>query len=200
MKKMALTAVAISATGEVFSQKENPSSPAQFKGDCVTTDDILGPFYRPGAPLRSDISFAGLKGVPIMISGTVMGPDCTTPLHRAKVEVWHCDTEGEYDNHSDAFLHRAHQVTDAEGNYTFQTILPGKYLNGDAYRPAHIHFRVRAKGHQGLVSQIYFQGDPHIAQDVFATKPKAQHRILPLTPDDIHGNLAVKFDIYLDEA
>ena len=73
----------------------------------------------------------------------------------------------------------------------------GKYLNGRLYRPAHIHFRISEKNSKELISQIYFQGDPHITEDPWASNPKAEHRILPVAPGDTQGNLSVTFDIYL---
>ena len=86
------------------------------------------------------------------------------------------------------------------GEYAFKTILPGKYLNGRLYRPAHIHYRVTAKKSKELVSQIYFQGDPHIIEDPWASSKKAVHRVLPIVLEDLKGNLAVNFDVYLGKA
>ena len=75
--------------------------------------------------------------------------------------------------------------------------MPGKYLNGQLYRPAHIHFRVTEKNSRELVSQLYFQGDPHLIKDPWASQKKAMKRILPIALEDTHGNLAVTFDIHL---
>lgn len=173
------------------------ASPGIFNGDCETTKDILGPFYRPDAPMRNDMRIQGVKGNEIKLAGKVMGPDCKTPIQHAKVEVWHCDTEGRYDNDTDEYRHRGTTLTDKDGQYSFVTIIPGKYLNGRLYRPAHIHFRVSANGHKELISQIYFEGDPHITEDPWASQKKAVHRILPVFPETIDSSLAVKFDVYL---
>lgn len=199
--KASLAAFAVSACGTVKPiQPESEATPNRFTGDCETTNDILGPFYRPQAPMRSDMIFSGLEGSRVQIKGTVYGPDCQTELKDALVEIWHCDTEGTYDNNSDDFRHRARQKTSKKGEYAFNTILPGKYLNGALYRPAHIHFRITAPGHKELVSQIYFQGDPHIEKDPWASKKKAEKRVLPIVLEDTKGNLAVTFDIYLAKA
>ncbi len=188
-----LSAFAVSAFGFVSKKGD------EFEGDCETTNDILGPFYRPDAPVRYDLT-EGKKGSVVELKGQVYGSDCTTPLKNALVEIWQCDTEGRYDNESKAFQLRARWFTDAEGKYAFKTVLPGKYLNGRLYRPAHIHFRVTAPGSKELISQIYFEGDPHIDEDPWASKKEAQHRILPISLEDTKGNLAVNFDIYLREA
>jgi catechol 1,2-dioxygenase len=170
-----------------------------FEGDCETTNDILGPFYRPDAPLRSDLTYEGLVGIKVTLKGRVFKSDCVTVLKDALVEIWHCDTEGVYDNDSAAFRQRGGLKTNEKGEYLFTTILPGKYLNGELYRPSHIHFRVTEKSSKDLVSQIYFKGDPHITKDPWASKEKAKHRILRIAPEDIKGNLAITFDIYLEE-
>lgn len=115
------------------------------------------------------------------------------------MEIWQCNTKGEYDNHSDNFKQRAKWYTNKKGEYAFKTILPGKYLNGKMYRPAHIHFRITEKNSQELISQIYFQGDPHIEKDPWASQKKAALRVLPISLEDTNGNLAVNFDIYLKD-
>lgn len=187
-----LAAFSITACGSVL-KKENNS----FEGDCETTNDILGPFYRDKAPKRSDLTFSGLEGTRIKLTGSVFTSDCTTPLENAMVEIWHCNSKGEYDNDSDKYLHRALWHTNEKGEYSFQTILPGKYLNGKLFRPSHIHYRVTADNHKELVSQIYFKGDPHITEDPWASQDKADLRILEIAPVDTQGNLELKFDIYL---
>lgn len=169
----------------------------EFKGDCDTTNDILGPFYRPNAPVRSDLTYEGLQGTRIELKGKVFKSDCVTTIKDALVEIWHCNTEGEYDNDSDEFRQRARLKTNEKGEYSFRTILPGKYLNGELYRPSHIHYRVTEKNSQELISQIYFKGDPHITEDPWASRDKAKHRILPIILEDTKGNLTINFDIYL---
>lgn len=187
-----LTAFAMTTFGFVTTKPDGT-----ITGDCDTTNDILGPFYRPDAPIRADLTYEGLVGTRIMLKGKVLKADCVTPLHDAKVEIWHCNSEGEYDNDSDDFKHRACLNTNEKGEYSFLTILPGKYLNGALYRPSHIHYRVTEKNSKELISQIYFKGDPHIAKDPWASQSKAKLRILQIIPEDIKGNLTINFDIYL---
>ena len=171
----------------------------KFIGDCDTTNDILGPFYRPNAPIRNDLTYEGLLGNRILLQGKIFKSDCITPLKDALVEIWHCNTDGEYDNDTKNFKQRACWKTNEKGEYSFKTILPGKYLNGKLYRPAHIHYRVTDKNSKELVSQIYFKGDPHITKDPWASQDKAKLRILQIIPEDIKGNLIINFDIYLNE-
>lgn len=189
----ALTALAVSACGNI---NKLPDS-SKFEGDCETTNDILGPFYRPNAPLRQDLTYNNLKGNPVELKGVVYASDCKTPLKNALVEIWHCNTEGDYDNSSDNYNQRGSWKTNEEGEYSFKTILPGKYLNETLYRPAHIHFRITESNHNELVSQVYFKNDPDIEKDPWASKSKAKLRILPITLEDTKGNLTINFNIYL---
>lgn len=193
--KASLAAFAVSACGTI--KPTQVGDQERFEGDCATTDDILGPFYRAEAPTTADLTFEGLEGSLVQIKGRVFGPDCETPLENALVEIWHCDTEGRYDNETEKFDHRAKWKTNKNGEYSFTTILPGKYLNGALYRPAHVHFRVTGNGMRDLVSQIYFMGDPHITKDPWASQPKAELRILPIILEDTKGKLVANFDLYL---
>ncbi|MGO8055680.1 hypothetical protein, partial [Rhizobium leguminosarum] len=77
IRDAALSAVAISATGFIRFNGAN------FEGDCETTTDILGPFYRPNAPVRSDMRLANDPGKKVVLSGTIMHKDCKTPLKNA---------------------------------------------------------------------------------------------------------------------
>src|SRR5687767_637482 len=183
---------ALTTFGAVIKNKEG-----EYVGDCDTTNDILGPFYRENAPLRSDLTYEGLAGTRIMLKGKIFKSDCITPLKDALVEIWHCNTEGEYDNSSKDFRQRASWKTNDKGEYSFKTILPGKYLNGELYRPSHIHYRVTEQNSKELISQIYFKGDPHISADPWASAGKAKNRILEIVPEDINGSLTINFDIYL---
>jgi len=193
IKTASLAAFSISVFGFV-SSKDN-----KFIGDCETTNDILGPFYRPDAPTRYDLTKTGLRGSVIELKGTVYKSDCTSPLRNALVEIWHCNADGDYDNESSDFQQRAKCMTNEQGTYGFKTILPGKYLNGGLYRPAHIHFRISEANSKELISQIYFEGDPHIEKDPWASKKEAELRILPITLADTKGNLTVTFDAYLGD-
>lgn len=201
-----LTAFAVSILGKVTASNKDEKNinsennlDNDSKNDCETTNDILGPFYRADAPTRYDMTFDGLEGTLVELKGKVYQSDCETVLKDALVEIWHCDTKGDYDNETVDFKHRAKWMTAENGEYRFKTILPGKYLNGRLYRPAHIHFRVTAANQKELISQIYFMGDPNITEDPWASKKKAKARILPIVLEDLNGNLAVNFDIYLSE-
>lgn len=156
--------------------------------NCGPTDqDIIGPFYRFGAPFETRIAGPEEAGDRLIISGTVYSADCRTPLPNALVEVWQANVAGLYDTNTPgnfterhAFRLRGMMLTDSQGRYEFETIMPGRYpvppgLPGlEKYagltRPAHIHFRVAESLHIPLTTQLYFKGDPFIADDPFASR------------------------------
>ena len=170
----------------------------KYIGTDPTTTDILGPFYRPGAPFKTDLIQPGTKGETLHFSGTVFGKD-KKALKGSLVEIWHCDETGTYDNTSDNYVYRASAKTSADGKYNFNTIMPVPYAAGQTLiRPAHIHMRISASGVQDLVTQIYFKGDKYIAGDISAKDPSALNRVLDMTKNT-KNEIVVKFDVYLKE-
>jgi protocatechuate 3,4-dioxygenase beta subunit len=136
------------------------AAPAAQAQQCkVTPRDALGPFYVKGAPTQTDLCASGTHGAQkLTVSGRVLGaPDCA-PLAGAQVEVWQADARGDYTQvtggkkDDPGCLLRASLTTDFGGRYRFETIVPGEYPG----RPRHIHYRVSAKGHATLVTQLYF--------------------------------------------
>ncbi|MEN2282943.1 catechol 1,2-dioxygenase [Algoriphagus sp. SE2] len=189
----AISVVAVSSFGFIkFDGKK-------FVGDCETTTDILGPFYRPDSPMRNDLNIPGKKGKPIHLSGKIMNEDCVTPYPNAKVELWHCDADGVYDNSTPAYNYRGTVMTDSKGQYSFDTILPVPYdAGGGLIRPAHYHLMVTAPGYQTLVTQLYFSGDENIKNDPWASNDAAKNRVLQVTPDGNNGSI-VSFNVGLSK-
>ena len=170
-----------------------------YVGEDPTTTDILGPFYRPGAPFRTDLVQTGTKGEILHFSGTILGKDGKTPVKNALVEIWHCNEDGVYDNTSDDYIYRSSSKTGDDGTYHFRTILPVPYKAGATLtRPAHIHMRISETKMQDLVTQVYFKGDKHIAEDMSSSDPRSLHRILDISQND-QKEKVVKFDIVLKD-
>ncbi len=191
IKTAAPSAVAVSATG--FIRFDG----TRYVSDCETTSDILGPFYRPGSPLRKSLVISGAKGEPIELVGTVQHNDCVTPVKNAKVELWHCDGEGVYDNSSNEYRYRGTTLSDDKGNYSFNTILPVPYdAGGGQIRPAHFHLMITAKDYPPLVTQLYFSGDNHISKDPWASSALAKRRILEVQQSN-NGTKRILFNIAL---
>lgn len=162
---------------------------------CIpTTSDILGPYYRANAPFRSDLTIPGDPGTILNYKGIVSDEDCN-PLENALVDVWQANSNALYDSTSPEFRYRGKFQTGPDGRYAFRSVVPGWYLNGAQYRPAHIHFRVTRQGFTELITQLYFEGDPYIANDPWASDPAAGLRIVPV--QDAGGEKVALFDITL---
>ena len=148
----------------------------------VTEADILGPFYRFGAPMQTRLAGPDEAGDRLRVTGTVFSEDCRTPVPGALIEVWQANSAGLYDTNTPgnftevtAFHLRGMLSTNETGAYEIETIVPGRYpippnLPGlEKYagltRPAHIHFRVMDSLHVPLTTQLYFKDDPFLAGD-----------------------------------
>src|SRR5262245_57287462 len=118
IKNSGLFAIGIGAFGSI-SFNEN-----HFIGDTATTTDILGPFYRPGAPFRKNLNPPGFNGEVLNLSGTIFKEDAKTPMNNCLIEIWQCKEDKLYDNVSDDFLYRASQKVGSDGQYSFITAIP----------------------------------------------------------------------------
>jgi len=168
---------------------------AQITLDCEpTTTDILGPFFSEGAPETNSIIPEDYEGERLFLSGNLSSTDCNRAIYNAVMDFWQADEHGGYDNVG--FNFRGKIITDENGNYSLETIIPGKYLNGSQYRPSHIHLKVQAEGYDELVTQIYFQGDESISADPWANAPSATNRIIPLNAG-FAGDWFGVFDVVL---
>ncbi|HKB85819.1 MAG TPA: hypothetical protein VKD08_06600 [Ignavibacteriaceae bacterium] len=192
IKSAALSAFALSTYGfAVFDGNK-------YVGDCETTTDILGPFYLPGSPVRNNLVIKGEPGIPVELSGYIKHDNCLTPYKNAKIELWHCDAEGDYDL-SKEYRYRGTAFSGEDGRYSFKTIMPVPYAVGDgSIRPAHFHLMITAAGYQALVTQLYFSGDSYIKSDPYASSPKAKRRILD-SEDLDDGTKRVLYNVSLSE-
>lgn len=161
------------------------------KGGAGTESTVLGPFYVPGAPAvrnGGDIRRRHLDAAEACLVQGHVTDAAGAPLAGATLEVWQTAANGLYDvqdGSAPAWNLRGTFTTDADGGYTLVTEKPvsypvptdgpvGRLLDAagrHAYRPAHIHFRVSAPGHEPLVTHVFVDGDPYLDSDaVFATK------------------------------
>lgn len=187
--------------------------PAVLKADSPIESDAVaacdpttldfygeGPFYTANPPniQNNKLSATNEPGTPLVISGRVMNLDCTQAIPNAVIDVWHANDAGAYDN--TGYNLRGKTTSNAQGFYMFETIKPGKYLNGNQFRPSHIHFKITAPGYPTLTTQLYFQGDTSIAADAAASIASGQYdatsRIIPLTLNN--GKEEGTWDIVVD--
>ncbi len=139
---------------------------ADAQTDCLpTVPNTEGPFYLAGAPNRSVLITPETPGTRLEITGRVLEDTACAPLNFATLEVWQANAEGQYD--AQGFRLRGQLNTGKDGRFEIATIVPGRYRNGANFRPAHIHVKVSAFGHQTLTTQLYFEGDPFNGTDSF---------------------------------
>jgi protocatechuate 3,4-dioxygenase beta subunit len=114
---------------------------AREPADCKPTQpDMLGPFYEPGAPVRTRV------GSGYVLSGIVLAAEECKPIPNAQIEFWLANPRGDYDD-----AHRATVIAGKRGRYRFESNVPVSYGG----RPPHIHVRVIAPGYEELVTQHY---------------------------------------------
>ena len=105
------------------------------------------------------------------------------------VDVWQANEDGFYDVQQPGIQPernlRGLFTTDADGRFWFRSIVPrfypipddgpvGGLLNATGrhpYRPAHVHFDVRAAGYRPLVTHLFVADTPYVDSDaVFGVK------------------------------
>lgn len=160
-----------------------------------------GPFYTADAPniVSGMLADENEPGQRIVISGSLFAQDCLTKIPNALLDLWHANDAGAYDN--EGYELRGKIYTDDNGDYSYETILPGKYLNGASFRPRHIHIKASAEGYNSLITQLYFEGDTDIPGDAAASITSgvydASDRIIPMTLNEETNKLEGQFDLIL---
>ncbi|MFM0740543.1 intradiol ring-cleavage dioxygenase [Paraburkholderia xenovorans] len=165
------------------------------KPAVCTEATVLGPFFVDGAPLfenGADLS-NGAPGSPCFVSGRVRGVD-GEPVVGAWVDVWQSDEDGYYDVQkvTDAVGDMTHSArgkvcTQADGSFHFRSILAEAYpipydgpvgrmldaLGRHPWRPAHLHFWIKAQGYEPLITHVFRAGDQYLDSDsVFGVRSK----------------------------
>lgn len=144
--------------------------------------EITGPVFASSelGPLDNDLILNYAKqGMPIgeriIVHGYVRDEN-GQPMRNTLVEVWQANAGGRYRHKKDQYLAPidpnfggcGRMLTDDKGYYVFRTIKPGPYPwrnRVNDWRPAHIHFSLSGDAFaQRLITQMYFEGDPLIAQ------------------------------------
>ena len=171
--------------------------PGIVRAACVATQrDGLGPFFVKDAPAQSDLCAAAGDNERLTVNGRIMtAPDCK-PLAGAVIEIWQADVRGEYSQVSrerkddPRCLLRATLKSDADGRYSFRSVLAGEYPG----RPSHIHYRVSMNGYRTLVTQLYFNPE----RGVDAARVAKLTRTI--AADGKRGDYQATFDITLERA
>jgi catechol 1,2-dioxygenase len=179
---------------------------------------IEGPYYVPDSPRLPAEATLPMReteeGTPLLFQGQVTDVD-GTPLAGALVEIWHADNDGYYSQFAPGLPEwnlRGTIVADDQGNFKIHTIEPAPYqiptdgscgrliaaAGWHAWRPAHLHLKVSAPGHELITTQLYFRGGSHVSDDIAsAVKPEL---ILDPGPASNGTGHEVTYDFVLDKA
>ena len=149
---------------------------AQVPGIITTPAQTEGPFYPVEWAGDADNDLVQVTGEDRSALGTVthisgrVSDVLGVGIAGASVEIWQCDSKGVYHHPRDlgwfrkidqTFQGRGRCATDAKGDYSFRTIRPVAYPG----RTPHIHFKITIPGGNGLVTQMYVDGDPGNERD-----------------------------------
>jgi protocatechuate 3,4-dioxygenase beta subunit len=187
---MSFTVISLIYT-TAFAQSTNQTStlqlPQQQSSFCkLTKSDMLGPFYKDGAPIKQRLG-EEVEGQRLIITGKVTDMRCQ-PLKDAILDVWQANSIGEYDN--EGFTLRGKVKTNNDGTYVIDTIVPKEYGAGDIKRPSHIHLKVGVPSQPTLTTQLYFEGDPYL------THREDKSLIMKVT--DENGTKKANFDFVIE--
>ncbi|WP_233859422.1 intradiol ring-cleavage dioxygenase [Paraburkholderia sp. HD33-4] len=153
------------------------------KPEGCTESTVFGPFHVDGAPAYengADIA-NGASGEPCLVTGTVKDRN-GVPIAGAELHVWQADSVGNYDvQYPDLETHQGRGVlrSQEDGSFEFRTVVAVAYpipVDGPVgdlllatgrhpWRPAHLHFMIKAKNYQTLVTHVFRNGDQYLDSD-----------------------------------
>ena len=99
------------------------------------------------------------------------------------VELWHADDLGFYSQFAPGLPEwnlRGSFTTGDDGRFLARTVQPAPYqiptdgscgkliaaAGWHAWRPAHLHLKVAAEGHDAITTQLYFEGGEYLDSDI----------------------------------
>jgi len=130
-------------------RQPDPPGPGELP---QTPREIEGPYFRLGAPKRSNLLEPGDKPE-LVLSGRVLN-ERGKPIPNAIVNLWSSDRVGNYD--MVGYKYHGWVETDAEGRYEFTTIVPGAY---EPRQAKHLHVKVQGVS-SPITTQLYIEGEP----------------------------------------
>jgi len=185
------------------------------KPEGCTEATVFGPFHVEGAPHYehgADLA-NGAKGEPCTVYGRVTGVD-GRPIADAVVETWQADADGHYDVQYEGLevaQGRGVLQSGDDGRFHFRTIAAQAYPIPDdgpvgellratgrhPWRPAHLHFMIKASGYETLVTHVFRGGDKYLDSDAVFGVRKSLVGDWVRQPD---GSYRLDFDFVLNPA
>jgi catechol 1,2-dioxygenase len=154
------------------------------QGKRATSANLLGPFWRAGAPRMANgasIVRSATPGLPLFFTGRIVDGE-GRPIEGADIDVWHASPEGLYENQDPGQAEwnlRGRFTSDPKGLFSFRSVKPAGYpvpMDGPTgalltaqkrhpFRPAHLHALIYKPGFKTMTSQIYSHDDPLLETD-----------------------------------
>ena len=145
-----------------------------------TRRNLEGPYYYTKAPVRTDgvLLEGAAPGAPILtLEGKVLDAGTGKGIPDAELDVWQADHLGIYDR--TGFKLRGIVRSGADGAYKLRTVVPDDYAEHDSdpigelfralgqtnHRAAHIHFKLRVKGEERLLTQLFMPTSKSLETD-----------------------------------
>ncbi|PNS17380.1 hypothetical protein CAC42_7063 [Sphaceloma murrayae] len=154
-----------------------------------TEGTVLGPFHTHDAKVveNGHAMHTDPDGEPLLVVCTVKDTEGRS-VEGCQIDVWEGDSHGNYDvqyENRSGPDGRGILFSDEKGVFWFKAVKPVSYpipldgpvaamlrfLNRHPNRPGHVHFFLRKKGFDPLITALYPRGDPHESSDpVFGVK------------------------------
>ncbi|SPO01129.1 related to hydroxyquinol-1,2-dioxygenase [Cephalotrichum gorgonifer] len=188
-----------------------------------TPSAILGPFYRPSAPILplgssivSPSSSPAYDSALTHFSGRVLDTR-GDPVPDALLDVWHSAPNGLYEQQDPSqpdYNLRGRFLTDTDGRFELYCLRPTAYpipddgpagrllalLDRHPWRPSHIHLKISAEGYAPLTTQVFDAECKYLIDDaVFAVKSDLVARFAPREGDP-KARWTLEYDFVLSEA
>ena len=203
-------------SGAAFLAGSGALADALTQTRVLTPSQTEGPFYPDKLPLDTDNDLIVVNdqltsavGEVSYVSGRILDAR-GEPVRGALVEIWQCDSRGNYRHSKGAnpqnrtepdanFQNFGRFLTGASGEYLFRTIKPVPYPG----RTPHIHYAVKIKGEPRFTTQCYVKGHPQNERDgvLRGIRDTRQRESVVVAFDPIKGakagELAARFDIVL---
>ena len=139
------------------------------KPDGCTEATVLAPFFVDGTPRCDgcDEEAQVAMGSNCVVRGRVSS-STGGPIADAEIHVWQADARscGVLTSGRDGRFHLRTVMAQAHAIPTDGPV--GELLratNRDPWRPAHLHFMIKAPGHETLVTHVFRDGDAHLDSD-----------------------------------
>lgn len=164
-------------------RQPDPPGPGEL---AQTPREIEGPYFRLGAPMRSNLLEPG-DTPELILTGQVLN-EKGTPIPGAVVNLWSSDAAGNYD--MVGYKYHGYQFTDEQGRYEFTTIVPACYEPRDA---KHLHVRVQGVS-SPITTQLYIEGEPGNEEDEYYAP-----ELLVRCTEDANGAKRGTFDFVIKQ-